>query len=369
MIHDFENKRFVLTTSGHCGVDWIHSCLDNHDDIIITPAISLVRSMHLASKKPSYYNTAERCLELFKLYVSSPSYSSVERKTKRRAIFLGPNDFNNFIRYFEDYYNSILSYDSPFVRLFDSLHVAYAMMRGQAITSKTVLVHQEHVPFYNRFYINEFNPAFLVMVRDPRAMFAGSWKAMKNHNKLSCYHFTHSLAYYTCFWHQLRKNTFSGTRLYIIKNEDFNSNYKLNMSHLCQFIGIDWKSSLEKQTINGVEWLGESSYIKAEEAFEIPLTQFYEIENVKQRWKSEINISQVRYIEALASLQIKRLGYQPEILKSPRLLPRIIIVTQTIFHVALCNDNSSYLRKLYRLIVLILVLIKPDLAVYLNFIK
>ena len=34
---------YFLNTFGHCGIDWLHSLLDSHNQILIMPALSFYR--------------------------------------------------------------------------------------------------------------------------------------------------------------------------------------------------------------------------------------------------------------------------------------------------------------------------------------
>ena len=50
-------KIFNLSTFGHNGVDWMHSLLDSHPDILIMPAFSFFRSLNrLKFRKKKFKN-------------------------------------------------------------------------------------------------------------------------------------------------------------------------------------------------------------------------------------------------------------------------------------------------------------------------
>ena len=41
---------YMLSSFGHAGIDWTHSLLDMHKDIIIMPAFSFFRTLHKIQK-------------------------------------------------------------------------------------------------------------------------------------------------------------------------------------------------------------------------------------------------------------------------------------------------------------------------------
>ena len=41
---------YMLSSFGHAGVDWTHSLLDNHEEILIMPAFSFFRTLHKVEK-------------------------------------------------------------------------------------------------------------------------------------------------------------------------------------------------------------------------------------------------------------------------------------------------------------------------------
>ena len=50
----------MLSSFGHAGVDWIHSLLDSHKDILIMPAFSFFRTLHKIEKVNQLYSLLER---------------------------------------------------------------------------------------------------------------------------------------------------------------------------------------------------------------------------------------------------------------------------------------------------------------------
>ena len=41
----------VISTFGHCGIDWLHSLIDSHKEILIIPPLSFFRKINILKKK------------------------------------------------------------------------------------------------------------------------------------------------------------------------------------------------------------------------------------------------------------------------------------------------------------------------------
>ena len=69
-------------------------------------------------------------------------------------------------------------------RLFFALHYAYAKINKINLNNIKVIVAHEHAPWNCYQYIKYFNSKFIFMVRDPRAVIAGSFREFQRHKNI-----------------------------------------------------------------------------------------------------------------------------------------------------------------------------------------
>ena len=41
----------AISTFGHCGIDWLHSLIDSHKQVLIIPPLSFFRKISILKKK------------------------------------------------------------------------------------------------------------------------------------------------------------------------------------------------------------------------------------------------------------------------------------------------------------------------------
>ena len=58
---------FVLQSAGHAGIDWVHSLLDSHSQILLMPAFSFYRTIYKLEKRNSINLKDKSELELSKI--------------------------------------------------------------------------------------------------------------------------------------------------------------------------------------------------------------------------------------------------------------------------------------------------------------
>ena len=44
----------AISTFGHCGIDWLHSLIDSHKEVLIVPPLSFFRKIDILKKKKIY---------------------------------------------------------------------------------------------------------------------------------------------------------------------------------------------------------------------------------------------------------------------------------------------------------------------------
>ena len=73
-----QNKIIFLMGFGHCGIDWLHSLLDSHEQILLMPAFSFYRSWKLLQMDK--VRNQEEMIVLWKEYFNSPKMQGKETK-------------------------------------------------------------------------------------------------------------------------------------------------------------------------------------------------------------------------------------------------------------------------------------------------
>ena len=48
----------VISTFGHCGLDWLHSLIDSHKEVLIIPPLNFFRVIDFLERKKIYLNNS-----------------------------------------------------------------------------------------------------------------------------------------------------------------------------------------------------------------------------------------------------------------------------------------------------------------------
>ena len=214
-----KKKLIVLSTFGHCGIDWLHSLLDNHKQILIIPSLSFYRRSEILKKKYKVKKNNKN------LYVSKFLNLILKKNyTKRLGILKSSQNKILYKKYVFYYLTHIKNYNLD-KDLFEAVHFAYAKINNININKKKVIVTHEHLPWNCYRYKKNFNTKFILILRDPRASIAGSIRYLKRFERyLTGYQldviFTTFLSAYSLHKQTSKKN------LYVIKNENMNLNLK-----------------------------------------------------------------------------------------------------------------------------------------------
>jgi len=291
---------------GHCGLDWLHSLLDSHPEIVIMPAFSFYRSWKIINA-----NDSTDAKDMFNRW-----YEYIEKQpgmqVKRRKLF---NNQEEADRFYELFKKLLYMEGIDQKNVFYAIHAAYAYAKNLELKDKQVLVCQEHLPFYFDNILDDFpNTQILMIVRDPRAVMAGAFRGIwKNYadEYIPDYSFNliaeyslHSISMWKKYKNKLKD------RLLIVQNEKLHEDLIAHMKCVAQWLGIKFDNSLLRCTFAGLEWIGESSYIKEEEKYPEPLETFYLPENIRKRWLSELNENEIRMIEFLNKDIMKFYNYE-----------------------------------------------------------
>ena len=139
-INILKNKPlFVLTTFGHNGVDWLHSLLDSHKDIILMPAFSFFRTLkrfkiYIKSKNQSIFLSEKKLSFLLTEYfVMHPAY-----KTKRRQFIFNHKQKKCFKKELQF---ALTNFNEKNLtkKIFYSIHYAFCKIYKIEISKKKLL--------------------------------------------------------------------------------------------------------------------------------------------------------------------------------------------------------------------------------------
>ena len=271
----------IISSFGHNGLDWIHSLLDSHPNIVLMPAYSFYRTLDFFKLRFGYELTALKdsdgiSKELTNFLFTDPSYKVVRRQflhTKEQAV-----SFQHSLKYFLEE----SSLQQGIQKLFYAINYAYSCAYEIDLSRIKMIISQEHVSWHSLEYQEVFDPKFIFMMRDPRAGLAGSWKRQAENaglKRVNPFDFDKGIllgTYLEKFYQRaFRKDKCS--KIKIMVNEKMHENLELEMRDLSSWLNLDFSSSCLEETFLGKEWLGESSYLGVDELQEKPPKNFYNI--------------------------------------------------------------------------------------------
>ncbi len=312
--HSLKNKKIcVISTFGHNGIDWLHSLIDSHPDVLIMPGFSFYRTIDkiqtiLNVKSLSKLSSELLASTFVKLFFEDPGYQVVRRK------FINNKDERDRFKDSLMHYLSVSEADCIDRRLFFGLHFSFAEVKRIDLDCIKVIVIQEHVPWHSMKYKKIFNPYFVFMMRDPRAALTGSWIRLKSANvsgMINPYQFDHTLLYWKYAEAFVKKIAFSN-RCKIMKNEDMHDNLSHEMDELCKWLSIDYNNSCLYETFLGKRWLGESVYLAVDELKEPPPENFYNKNEIEKRWRNSISSREIKIIESVYRDIFSTYNYMPD---------------------------------------------------------
>lgn len=312
----------ILSSYGHCGLDWTTTLLDNHKEILIMPAFSFFRCFYYIktfNKKFDVENkdisNKEISKEFSRLFKKDPRQNNQKRK-----FLFKKKDFDAF----ETYLTKWLNYskiNNIYKKIFLGIHYAFSKVYKIDLKKKKILVAQEHVPFYSNRYKKILNPKFLYIVRDPRATMAGAILRMEKHNsdKIFSNQFDHIILY--CKSAEAFVNSYAQKeKIYVIQNEKMHLNLKKEMLKLSKWLEINYSKTMLQQTIQGKVWYGESSYLQGKnqdgDLKKSPPKNFYDSNQIKKRWKSQLKEIDILMIEVIFKDVFKKFGYNFSVKKN-----------------------------------------------------
>jgi len=291
-------------TFGHCGIDWLHSLLDSHSQILIPPAFSFYRSWKIIGADSA--RDAKGMFSLWWNYLEK----HIGTQIKRRKLFYSKQEAE---RFHSRFYKFLESGGISRVNVFWAIHEAYARAKRIDVSRiKIVLAHEHHMFPFEQMLADFPQMKVLMIMRDPRAALAGSFHGMtKAFGYLKDYYFNFNVEIWMQAEDMWKKYRFQlGERLKIVKNEDLHADLEKSMRDIADWLGVNFSKSMLQSTFSGITWAGESSYIQEEEKYPEPLDIYYLPENVRSRWMNVLNHKEIVMIEFLSNDLMKEFGYE-----------------------------------------------------------
>ena len=304
----------AISTFGHCGIDWLHSLIDSHKEVLILPPLSFFRKIDSLKKKFFYLENTLKPNTIVNIIRNIDFFNDKTTRRSRSTRILQKNQNKlTFIKYI----NNFLAAEKELVcekRLFFAIHYAYAKINKINLNNIKVIVAHEHAPWNCYQYVKHFNSKFVFVVRDPRALVAGSLRgslkslkkrdvkrfmvSSKRYRKIPVnfsfdINFSFALAAQE-FCQKMKKK-----RILVLKNEDMHSNLKSEMKKLCKWLNIRFNKSLLHSTFAGKKWMGESSYLGKGDLNKQPPKNYYKPINIEARWRNFLDKNTILIIEAV----------------------------------------------------------------------
>ena len=300
---------YMLGSFGHSGIDWTHSLLDNHSQILIMPAFSFFRTIYKLEKidkidLKKFKNSRYASKILTDLFYNDKSFD-----TKRRKFLFNEEQKEIFQKELEIFFDN--DNENIIRKTFYAIHSAFCKVHGINLEKVKCIVIHEHVPWHFKKYLHYFNAKSILIFRDPKAVLGGGILRMRDSNsskKINSRQMdTMILCLVTAFNIYLKEK--GNDKVFSLQNEKMHIDLILEMKKLCKWMNIEYESSLLKQTFLGNNWLGESSYLAVDELDKLPPENYYVPTEVKKRWKTILSNNDILFIEVVFRKFIKEFNY------------------------------------------------------------
>ena len=288
----------AISTFGHCGIDWLHSLIDSHKQVLILPPLSFFRKIEILKKKKIYLNETldkKKILNIVKnINLLDDAQSSA---LKRNYILKKKQNKLKFIKYLSNFL--IKQKDLNIEKmLFFAIHYAYAKINKINLNKIKIIVAHEHAPWNCYQYSKYFNSKFVLMVRDPRATIAGSLRGFKRYKNIPInFPFDINLSFAISAHNFCKKMT--KKKILILRNEDMVKSLESEMKKLSRWLNIKFDKSLLSSTFGGKKWLGESSYLGKSDLKKSRPKDYYKPINIEARWRNFLDKKTIFIIETV----------------------------------------------------------------------
>ena len=277
-------KKFPVTflmAFGHCGLDWLHSLLDSHRQILLFPALSFYRCWKMLGA--SLAKNEDEMFDMWQQYIVK--YIGPDCKNEQKRFLHTHQEVKSF---FLEFKKQLSSQGISRVGVFWALHLSWAYAKGIELDAiKAVVVH-EHQPWpFEEILLDFKNANTLMIMRDPRASVAGIIKGRKiDFGYLP--DFTFNMIFETWFqavdmW--IKHGKILGDRFKIVKNEELHDDLEANMRDIACWLQVDFDQSMLVSTYSsGKDYFPDSRYLDKANNSPVDYEDFYLPENIKKRW-------------------------------------------------------------------------------------
>ena len=287
----------VISTFGHCGIDWLHSLIDSHKEVLIIPPLSFFRNIEILKRNKNNLNSSLSSKAITNIIVKV-----ILKKSEHESYNILSKNQSKSV--FKKYINDFLTAEKNLnieKKLFFAIHYAFAKINKINLDKIKIIVAHEHAPWNCYQYEKHFNSKFVFMLRDPRASFAGSLRIHKRlKNTPINFIFDMSLSYMVSaqkFFKKINKK-----KILVLRNEKMHNNLKYEMKKLSKWFNIQFNKSLLNPTFLGKKWIGDSSYLSRvdlKKSYPISEQNYYKSINVEKRWRSVLDKNTILIIETV----------------------------------------------------------------------
>ncbi len=298
---------YVLQSAGHSGIEWTHSLLDSHSEILILPAFSFYRTIYKLEIRSFINLKKKNNKELAEIFANT-FLNDISYQVKRRVFIRNEKDKEIFRKNMYLYLGS--SKEEFYKKIFYAIHYAFIKLYNIDVSKKKCIVIHEHVSWHYKKYDNLYNAKHILVFRNPKAAIGGSFyklRTMNKINKTNAFQFDHIILDMLCTFEILKKNK---KNFFYLKNERMHLNLFKEMNNLCNWMKIKYEDCLLEQTFLGVEWRGESSYLAWDEVDKKPSEEYYLEKNVEARWRGVLSKEEILLIETIFFKYMKKLEYK-----------------------------------------------------------
>jgi hypothetical protein len=302
----------MLGSCGHAGIDWTHSLLDNHKQVLIMPAFSFFRTIDRINRVNKINIEKERYIKIAEIF-SNTFLLDKAYQLKRRKFLENEEQKLKFKNLLFNFLEKSKERNLK-KKIFFGIHYAFAKIHNIEIEKKKIIVVHEHVSWHCEEYKKIFNSKFLIIFRDPRASLAGGILRMRNSNIdkiLNSFQFDMMLLDMFSAFNFIKKNK-NDNKIYSLINEVMHCDLKKEMKLLSEWLNIDYSNTLIEQTFRGEKWMGESAYLAKDELEKEPPKNFYNSSKVEKRWRSILSFNEILMIETIFRKLMIRYNFKPD---------------------------------------------------------
>lgn len=301
---------YVLGCTGRSGINFFHSRLDGHPEILIMPDLSFFRSIYGYKNSKFYNEKYQENKKKFSIGFINYLYASRKNDLEKEFLF-STKEKKKFIKKFNKIFMS-RNDNSFYKKLFFSLHYAYASLKNLNNKKKIIIAHEHSSIFFDNYFSILKNPKFIILVRNPINIFAGlkylNLFKYKYHAPISFDFHLGQILFAAKF---LKKN-----KSIIVKNEIMNRNTTFFFKNFIKKIGLRYHKNLEKNTYLNKKWIGDASYLLTSsntnnyQTTKTTPKNFHLKKNQLERSLKQLDNKEVTMIETLLHSVYKQFNYK-----------------------------------------------------------